>query len=323
MFGRVLLQYASRVHIQTLTYKLSNTKDFSRIPMPTVSIIYRNITLRSTVLLVLFLANCGIVREGSQVAKAPTERTPSRAQITQVEQEDLGARVFEIEEKTTSEQSTKASNSPSPQTDIPSEYKTNDYTNPQLINQNLPAGVAFIQTGIASWYGPDFQGRNTANGEVYDMNEMTAAHKSLPFDTQVIVENQTNGKRIQLRINDRGPYAKDRVIDLSRAGAEAIDMIGPGTAPVKIFVLDDGTGNIYPTKPHYTVQLGSYDNRAAAEQKSSKIRSSYVAEVQVNGVTYYRVYFGDFENPVIAIEAMNRLKSQGHDGFIKQINKQY
>ena len=150
---------------------------------------------------------------------------------------------------------------------------------------------------------------------------MTAAHKTLPFNTQVIVENQNNGKRIQLRINDRGPYAKDRVIDLSRAGAEAIDMIGPGTAPVKIFVLDDGTGNVYPTKPHYTVQLGSYDNRDAAEQKSSRIRSSYVAEVQVNGVTYYRVYFGDFENPVIAIEAMNRLKGLGHEGFIKQINK--
>ena len=321
MFGKVLLQYASRVHIQTSTHNLCNTKDFSPIPMPATSIINRNITLRSTVLLVLFLANCGIVREGSQVAKAPTERTPDRAQTTQTGQGDLGARVFGIEEETSSEESTKVSNSPSPQTDIPLQNETNNYTSPQIITQNLPAGVAFIQTGIASWYGPDFQGRNTANGEVYDMNEMTAAHKSLPFDTQVIVENQTNGKRIQLRINDRGPYAKNRVIDLSRAGAEAIDMIGPGTAPVKIFVLDNGTGNVYPTKPHYTVQLGSYDNRAAAEQKTSQILSSYVAEVQVNGVTYYRVYFGDFENPVIAIEAMNRLKGQGHDGFIKQINK--
>jgi cell division protein FtsN len=67
--------------------------------------------------------------------------------------------------------------------------------------------------------------------------------------------------------------------------------------------------------------LGSYDNRAAAEQKSAQILSSYVAEVQVNGMNFYRVYFGDFENPVIAIEAMNRLKGLGHEGFIKQINK--
>ncbi len=274
-----------------------------------------------TVLLVLFVTNCGIVREGAQITETQIETTQNRAQSTQSEGEDLGSRVFGIEEVETIKKPTSPTVTKATSTNNPLSNNTNDYSNPQVITQNLPAGVAFIQTGIASWYGPDFQGRNTANGEVYDMNKMTAAHKSLPFNTQVIVENQTNGKRIQLRINDRGPYAKNRVIDLSRAGAEAIEMIGPGTAPVKIFVLDDGTGNVYPTTPHYTVQLGSYDNRAIAEQKSAQILSSYVAEVQVNGITYYRVYFGDFENPVIAIEAMNRLKGLGHEGFIKQINK--
>jgi rare lipoprotein A len=274
-----------------------------------------------TVLLVLFVTNCGIVREGAQITETRIETTQNRAQSTQSEGEDLGSRVFGIEEVETIKKPAPPTVTKAPSTNNPLSNKTNDYSNPQIITQNLPAGVAFIQTGIASWYGPDFQGRNTANGEIYNMNEMTAAHKSLPFDTQVIVENQTNRKRIQLRINDRGPYAKNRVIDLSRAGAEAIEIIGPGTAPVKIFVLDDGTGNVYPTMPHYTVQLGSYDNRAVAEQKSAQILSSYVAEVQVNGMTYYRVYFGDFENPVIAIEAMNRLKGLGHEGFIKQINK--
>ena len=289
--------------------------------MPISSFFSRYITIIGTILLILTLTNCGIVRKNTQITDTQSKTFPNRASSNQSEKGNLGDSVFKIEEETTGKQQTSPKIKESIQTNNSRINETNDYKSQQVITQNLPAGVAFIQIGIASWYGPDFQGRNTANGEVYNMNEMTAAHKTLPFNTQVIVENQNNGKRIQLRINDRGPYAKDRVIDLSRAGAEAIDMIGPGTAPVKIFVLDDGTGNVYPTKPHYTVQLGSYDNRDAAEQKSSRIRSSYVAEVQVNGVTYYRVYFGDFENPVIAIEAMNRLKGLGHEGFIKQINK--
>ena len=289
--------------------------------MPISSFFSRYITIIGTILLILTLTNCGIVRKNTQITDTQSKTFPNGASSNQSEKGNLGDSVFKIEEETTGKQQTSPKIKESIQTNNSRINETNDYKSQQVITQNLPAGVAFIKIGIASWYGPDFQGRNTANGEVYNMNEMTAAHKTLPFNTQVIVENQNNGKRIQLRINDRGPYAKDRVIDLSRAGAEAIDMIGPGTAPVKIFVLDDGTGNVYPTKPHYTVQLGSYDNRDAAEQKSSRIRSSYVAEVQVNGVTYYRVYFGDFENPVIAIEAMNRLKGLGHEGFIKQINK--
>ena len=289
--------------------------------MPISSFFSRYITIIGTILLILTLTNCGIVRKNTQITDTQSKTFPNGASSNQSEKGNLGDSVFKIEEETTGKQQTSPKIKESIQTNNSRINETNDYKSQQVITQNLPAGVAFIQIGIASWYGPDFQGRNTANGEVYNMNEMTAAHKTLPFNTQVIVENQNNGKRIQLRINDRGPYAKDRVIDLSRAGAEAIDMIGPGTAPVKIFVLDDGTGNVYPTKPRYTVQLGSYDYRDAAEQKSSRIRSSYVAEVQVNGVTYYRVYFGDFENPVIAIEAMNRLKGLGHEGFIKQINK--
>ena len=289
--------------------------------MPISSFFSRYTPLIGTVLLILTLTNCGVVRKGTQITETQSRAFPNRASSSQSEKNNVGASVFKIEEETTGKQQTSPTIKESIQTNNSTISETNDYKNEQVITQNLPIGVAFIQTGIASWYGPDFQGRNTANGEVYNMNEMTAAHKTLPFNTYVIVENQANGKRIKLRINDRGPYAKDRVIDLSRSGAEAIDMIGPGTAPVKIFVLDDGTGNVYPTKPRYTVQLGSYDYRDAAEQKSSRIRSSYVAEVQVNGVTYYRVYFGDFENPVIAIEAMNRLKGLGHEGFIKQINK--
>ncbi len=92
-------------------------------------------------------------------------------------------------------------------------------------------------SGVASWYGPGFHGRTTANGERYNMNDMTAAHKSLKFGTMVKVTNATNGKSVVVRINDRGPYVGKRIIDLSKSAAQAIDMIGPGTASVTVEVL--------------------------------------------------------------------------------------
>lgn len=94
-----------------------------------------------------------------------------------------------------------------------------------------------VLSGVASWYGPGFQGRQTANGERYNMNEMTAAHKSLKFGTRVKVTNQTNGLSVVVRINDRGPYVGSRIIDLSKSAARALDMIGPGTASVTVEVL--------------------------------------------------------------------------------------
>ncbi len=92
-------------------------------------------------------------------------------------------------------------------------------------------------TGTASWYGPGFHGRTTANGESYDMYAMTAAHKTLKFGTKVKVTNNENGKSVLVRINDRGPYIGGRVIDLSKSAANAIDMIRPGTAKVTIEVV--------------------------------------------------------------------------------------
>ena len=82
-----------------------------------------------------------------------------------------------------------------------------------------------IETGVASWYGPNFHGKLTANGEIYNMHELTAAHKTLPFNSIVRVENLSNGKSVIVRINDRGPFVKNRIIDLSRKAAQEIDMI--------------------------------------------------------------------------------------------------
>jgi rare lipoprotein A (peptidoglycan hydrolase) len=108
----------------------------------------------------------------------------------------------------------------------------------------LKRGVAEVQisnaktlTGIASWYGKDFHGKKTANGEVYDMDAMTAAHKELPFNTRVRVVNLKNGKSIVVRINDRGPFVKGRIIDLSRRAAGKIGMFFSGTTKVRVEIL--------------------------------------------------------------------------------------
>src|SRR5258708_35293001 len=93
------------------------------------------------------------------------------------------------------------------------------------------------ETGIASWYGNPYHGRRTASGEIYDMEQLTAAHPTLPFQTVIEVTNLDNGKRVTVRITDRGPFAKGRILDLSHAAARAIEMLGPGTARVRLKVI--------------------------------------------------------------------------------------
>lgn len=95
------------------------------------------------------------------------------------------------------------------------------------------------QTGLASWYGEEFHGRTTANGEVYDMNAYTAAHRTLSFGTIVLVRNLENGREVKVRINDRGPFKKGRVIDLSYAAAKKIDLIRKGITEVRIYALTE------------------------------------------------------------------------------------
>jgi len=109
----------------------------------------------------------------------------------------------------------------------------------QPAKQEAAEKVAVVKTlsGAASWYGGKFHGRRTANGERYDMNKHTAAHKSLPFGTKVRVTNRINGKSVVVRINDRGPFVGNRIIDLSRGAAGAVDMIGTGVAPVIIEIM--------------------------------------------------------------------------------------
>jgi rare lipoprotein A len=100
-----------------------------------------------------------------------------------------------------------------------------------------PVAGGYTEEGNASWYGPTFHGKRASNGEVYDMNKLTAAHRTMAFNTMVRVTNLTNGKSVVVRITDRGPFVENRIIDLSKAAAQAIDSIGPGVVPVRVEVV--------------------------------------------------------------------------------------
>src|SRR5439155_27377541 len=104
---------------------------------------------------------------------------------------------------------------------------------------SLPAAARLgaTETGVASWYGHPYHGRHAANGEIYDMEKMTAAHRTLPFGTWVRVKNLENNKTVDVRIIDRGPFVGGRILDLSHAAAVSVDMIGPGTAKVKLTII--------------------------------------------------------------------------------------
>lgn len=108
---------------------------------------------------------------------------------------------------------------------------------PHAVAPAPPARIGMTETGVASWYGVPYHGRQTASGEIYDMYKLTAAHRNLPFQTWVQVENLTNGKRVDVRITDRGPFVRGRIIDLSQTAADKIDMLRPGTARVRLTVI--------------------------------------------------------------------------------------
>jgi len=164
------------------------------------------------------------------------------------------------------------------------------------LSRSTPATRGATQVGVASWYGPGFHGKATTSGEVYDQHDLTAAHPSLPLGTRVAVTNLENGKQVEVRINDRGPFAKDRIIDLSYAAARALGLVGPGTAQVRIEVLDETVVRITPLV--YTVQVGSFGDRANAlrlkGQLDERFDGVYVSPLEGSEGRYYRVRIGRF-----------------------------
>jgi len=178
-----------------------------------------------------------------------------------------------------------------------------------------------IQEGLASWYGPNFNGRPTANGETFDMDGISAAHKTLPFNTMVRVENLDNGRTIDVRINDRGPYVGDRIIDLSKGAAEAIQMIGPGTARVRLILLDNGDAPVRPAAIKdelFTIQLAAFDSRDEAMAKAKTVRGATVERRVSNGRVIYRVFYGAYKSRKRAESILAQLERRGYSGYVRQ-----
>lgn len=148
------------------------------------------------------------------------------------------------------------------------------------------------QTGIASWYGADFHGRQTSNREIYNMYDMTAAHPTLPFGTRVMVTNLDNGRAAEVRINDRGPFMKNRILDLSYAAARLLNMVGSGTAPVRLEILGAA---LRAAEGRYIIQVGSFvDEENARELKGrlgKKYGKAFISATSLSGQNYYRVRF--------------------------------
>jgi rare lipoprotein A len=160
-----------------------------------------------------------------------------------------------------------------------------------------PASGSVVD-GNASYYGDPYHGRQTANGETFDKNKLTAAHRTLPFDTWVNVRNQLNGQSVDVRINDRGPFVAGRMIDLSEGAARKIDMIRTGVAPVKLTVVQESP-NQATARPEqnvfYAVQLGAFSDEEPAQDLRRRMDNKYTGtyvDRPSDDSPYYKVRIG-------------------------------
>lgn len=172
--------------------------------------------------------------------------------------------------------------------------------------------IGYVERGVASWYGPGFHGRKTANGETYDMRQLTAAHRTLPLGSVVQVRSLTNGRTVTVRINDRGPFARNRILDLSQAAAQALSMVGKGTDQVEIRVVayQGRTGAMGSLR----VQVASFAEQANAQALAGQLRGQYqdvrVEVVELAEGRRYRVQVGRFTTEQQAEAVANRLEAQ-------------
>jgi rare lipoprotein A len=143
----------------------------------------------------------------------------------------------------------------------------------------------YVETGLASWYGPPYHHHRGANGEVYDQNALTAAHRTLPMNSVVRVTNQTTGHAVVVRITDRGPFVEDRIIDLSLAAAKAVDVWRPGTAEVRIEVLSAPAP--IAEGGRWCVQIGAFQSESEARKLKEKLQDHYEGSdvIQFTGPT--------------------------------------
>lgn len=186
------------------------------------------------------------------------------------------------------------------------------------------AAKGWSEEGMASWYGGNdgFEGKPTASGEIYDSSKLTAAHRDLPLGTVVDVTSLDSGKTVRVRINDRGPFVQGRIIDLSRAAAADIAMIGPGVARVRVVVVAPGV-EVAPVSPTglWAVQVGSFGEKPRADKHADRVRAAgftvYFEPYQ--GLT--RVKVGPLPSRAEADATLTILEQAGFEGIVVPANR--
>jgi len=219
-----------------------------------------------------------------------------------------------------------------PPSEAPQATRQQPTQKPYTVNgkryEPLSSHQGFEQEGLASSYGREFHGRTTSNGEHFDMNAMTAAHKTLPMGVYVRVRHKRSGKEVVVRVNDRGPFVGDRIIDLSEEAASRLGMLQEGLAPVKITALgfrtDGQAGSSGYRQPAtydsgtYSIQAGAFTVRANAYRYADELRKRFgtadVQEAQLQGKTFYRVRIGRYSSLRLAQAGQEQYERTGFAG---------
>lgn len=180
----------------------------------------------------------------------------------------------------------------------------------------LPSSAGYRERGIASWYGRKFHGRRTSSGEVFDMHLATAAHRSLPLPTYAEVTNLENGRRVIVKINDRGPFHGDRLIDLSYGAAVRLGMAGAGTARVEVRAIDADGQATAPASPAPVggtfLQVGAFRERSAAEALAGRMMQEHLQPVSIREREgLYKVWIGPYDDPADLRYASHRVVELG------------
>jgi rare lipoprotein A len=181
------------------------------------------------------------------------------------------------------------------------------------------SGGGYSEEGLASWYGTDFHGKPTASGEIYDMHGLTAAHRVLPFGSMVRVTSLENGKSVVVRINDRGPFVGNRVIDLSRSAAERLGMLEKGTMPVRVETVGEVTGlDNGDMRGSFYVQVGAFSKESNAAgltrsllERGFKVRNYYSAQVNM-----WRVQVGPYSALSTVVDSAETLREEFAGSYI-------
>ena len=175
--------------------------------------------------------------------------------------------------------------------------------------------VPYVQYGIASWYGKEFHGRRTANGEIYDMFQLTAAHNSAPLGIHAIVTNLDTGRSVRVRINDRGPFVGNRILDLSYAAARRLGMLETGLARVRIQFLPE---TLPP--PAFVVQAGAYMEQRNAARAQRALAARYpqvwITIAREGAQTFYRVRLGTFSSRAAAERIAREIRALGYAAHV-------